>query len=331
MTRGRTGLTIFVAAVLLLPALIAHLLPARRDFDAKPIARLRNKQPALVLIGDSILGSSVEPHAFAQKMGVEHVELLWNGGAASAAWYLLLKNYVVASGIHPRLVCVFFRDRLLTDASFRTTPTYRRFLESIRHEKEPVFRAVLEGDSADEQNALSSAIDWLYPLNERRHVQQEKISRLAFRVAASGGHGVGPLRRRVNETFDAAKLRDEIMPESSEVSGEKPEEFAADPKHNFLPHIVETAKAAGISLCFVREKRHPLPDGTVPQSEALERYIADLRKWLESQGCAFVDLTNNPGLTEGMFLKNEDDHIRPGAQDEATGVYAEALRPLLRK
>ncbi len=285
----------------------------------------------MYLIGDSILGSSIDPRLLAEKMGVKHVELLWNGGAASAAWYLLLKNYVVGSGIHPRLVCICFRDRLLTDATFRTTPTYRHFLESIEKKKEPVFRSVLGRDNADRQGILSRAIDWLYPLNERRHVQQEKISRLAFRVAASSGHGVGPLRRRVNETFDAAKLREEIMPESSEVSGEKPEEFAADPKRNFLPHMVETAKQARIPLCFVREKRHPLPDGTVPQSEALERYIADLRKWLQSQGCAFVDLTNNSGLTEEMFLKNEDDHIRPGAKREATEVYADALRPVLRQ
>jgi hypothetical protein len=330
VTGERSRLTIFVGALLLLPALIAHLLPARGDFDAKPIARLRNKQPAIVLIGDSILGSSVDPRLLAEKMGVQNVELFWNGGAASAAWYLLLKNYVVASGAHPRLVCICFRDRLLTDATFRTTPTYRRFLESIQHRKEPVFRSVLGRDNGDE-NVLSRTIDWLYPLNERRHVQQEKISRLAFRVAASGGHGVGPLRRRVNETFDAAKLREEIMPESSEVSGEKPEEFAADPKRNFLPHIVEVAREAGIPLCFVREKRHPLPDGTVPQSAALERYIVGLRKWLESEGCAFVDLTNNPGLTEEMFLQNEDDHIRPGAKREATEVYAAALRPVLHK
>jgi hypothetical protein len=328
VTPGHSRLTIFVAAVVLLPALIAHLLPARRDFDQKPIARLRNKQPDVVLIGDSILGSSVDPRLFAEKTGARHVEMLWNGGAASAAWYLLLKNYVVASEIHPRLVCIFFRDRLLTDATFRTTPTYRRFLESIRRDKEPVFRSVLEGD--DERSALGRAIDWLYPLNDRRHVQQEKISRLAFRVAASGGHGVGPLRRRVNETFDAAKLRDEIMPESSEVSGEKPEEFSADPKRNFLPHIVETAKQAGISLCFMREKRHPLPDGTVPQTAALERYVRDLRAWLESRDCAFVDLTNDPRLGEAMYLKNEDDHIRPAAKREATEVYAGKLRPLLR-
>ena len=108
MTQGRWRLTIFVAAVLLLPALVAHLLPARRDFDPEPIARLRNKQPDVVLIGDSILGSSIDPRLFAEKSGARHVELFWNGGAASAAWYLLLKNYVVASEVHPRLVCIFF-------------------------------------------------------------------------------------------------------------------------------------------------------------------------------------------------------------------------------
>ncbi|MEO5755153.1 MAG: hypothetical protein ABIR38_10645 [Chthoniobacterales bacterium] len=330
VTPACSRLTIFIAAAVLLPALIAHLVPARRDFDAKPIAKLRKAQPEVVLIGDSILGSSVDPRVFEKETGVKHVELLWNGGAASAAWYLLLKNYVVASGIRPRLVCVFFRDRLLTDATFRTTPTYRHFLESLRHEKEPVYRNVLEGDAADEQSPLSRAIDWLYPLNERRHVQQEKISRLAFRVAASGGHGVGPLRRRVNETFDVAKLRDEIMTESSEVSGEKPEEFSADPKRNFLPHLVETAKRDGIPLCFVREKRHPSPDGTVPQTEALRRYIADLRQWLESQGCALVDLTDDAEPDEAMYLKEDDDHIRPAAKERATRIYVAKLRPLLR-
>ena len=78
------------------------------------------------------------------------------------------------------------------------------------------------------------------------------------------------------------------MNESAEVSGEKPEEFSADPKRNFLPHIVETAKKAGLRLCFVREKRYPLPDGTTPQTEDMRRYMADLESWVESQGCLFI-------------------------------------------
>ena len=329
VSSGRSRLTIFLAAVLLVPALVTHLIPARRDFDPKPIAHLRKKQPEIVLIGDSVLGGSIEPALFARETGVRDVEMLWNGGAASAAWYLLLKNYVVPSGIHPQLVCIFFRERMLTDATFRTTPTYRRFLESLRHKKEPVYQAVLHGDEED-QTPLGRMIDWLDPLKTRRHVQQEKISRLAFRVAA-GGVRIGPLRRRVNETFDVAKLRDEIMNESAEVTGETPEEFTADPKRNFLPHIIETAKQAGLPLCFVREKRYPLPDGTTPQSEDIRRYMADLRRWVESRGCSFVDLTNNRKPDQSMYTKPGDDHIRKGAKEEVTKIYAEKLRPLLRQ
>ncbi|MEO7723584.1 MAG: hypothetical protein ABIU29_02685 [Chthoniobacterales bacterium] len=329
VSNGRLRLTIFLAAVVLLPALVSHLIPARRDFDPKPIKHLRKTQPEVVMIGDSVLGGSINPKLFAQETGLRSVELLWNGGAASAAWYLLLKNYVVAAEIHPQLVCIFFRERMLTDATFRTTPTYRRFLESLRHPKEPVYRMVLQSDEED-KSALGRFIDWLYPLNTRRHVQQEKISRFAFRVAA-GGVSIGPLRRRVNEIFDPVKLREEIMNESAEISGEKPEEFSADPKRNFLPHIVDVAKQAGLRLCFVREKRYPLPDGTTPQPEDIQRYMNDLRQWVESQGCLFVDLTNNLKPDQSMYTKPGDDHIRKGAKDEATKIYADKLRPLLRQ
>lgn len=329
MSTERSRLTIFLAAVILLPALISHLIPARRDFDSQPIAHLRKTQPEIVLIGDSVLGGSIDPALFASETDVKDIELLWNGGAASAAWYLLLKNYVIASGIHPRLVCIFFRERMMTDATFRTTPTYRRYLESLRHKKEPVYRTILQGDEAEE-SLLDRVVDWLYPLNTRRHVQQEKISRLAFRVAA-GGVRIGPLRRRVNEIFDPVKLREEIMNESAELSGEKPEEFSADPKRNFLPHIVETAKQAGLPLCFVREKRYPLPDGTTPQSEDIQRYMSALRTWVENQGCVFIDLTNNPKPDQSMYTKPGDDHIRKSAKKDATRIYAEKLRPLLRQ
>ena len=66
--KGRFRLTIFIAAVLLLPALISHLVPVRRDFDPKPIAHLRKKQPEIVLIGDSVLGGSIQADLFAREV-----------------------------------------------------------------------------------------------------------------------------------------------------------------------------------------------------------------------------------------------------------------------
>ena len=257
--------------------------------------------------------------------------MLWNGGAASAAWYLLLKNYVVASGIHPRLVCIFFRERMLTDATFRTTPTYRRFLESIRHEKEPVYRDILQKDETEEESTLGRFDRLALPAEQPPPCAGGKNQPAGLSRRGGRQCRIGPLRRRVNETFDVAKLRDEVMDESTELSGAKAEEFDPDPKHSFLPHMVETAKQAGIPLCFVRQKRYPLPDGTTPQSESLRRYIAQLRNWLESQGCAFIDLTNDLEPDQSMYNKPGDDHMSPAAKEKMTEIYARKLSPLLRQ
>lgn len=327
--KERWRLIVFMTTVPALAVLINQLVPAAPGFNAKPIAQLRHKQPDVVFIGDSILIDAIDPRSFEERVGsVRRLELVAHDGTASAAWYLMLKNYVIASGIRPRLCCIFFRDRLLTDAAFRTTPAFRWHLDSVMPADDPVFRSVLTAGSDHENSVPRRAIRWLFPLNERRHVQQEKISRFAFRVAALG-RGVGTLRQQVNEMFDRARLREEIPAEAAAVSAENEEPFDPDPKRNFLPHIVEIAAQAGIPLCFVREKRHPLPDGRVPQNEALTRYIADLQAWLQSRGCSFVDLTDDPGLTGDMYQKGGDDHIRPAAQHRATEIYAERLRPFL--
>ena len=53
----------------------------------------------------------------------------------------------------------------------------------------------------------------------------------------------------------------------------------------------------------MREKRYPQPDGITPQTEDIARYTADLARWVESQGCLFVDLTDNPRPDQSMYTK----------------------------
>ena len=161
-------------------------------------------------------------------------------------------------------------------------------------------------------------------------MQAEKSAGWLFSYRG-GREPIGPLRRRVNETFDVAKLRDEVMDESTELSGAKAEEFNPDPRHSFLSHMVAIAKQAGIPLCFVRQKRYPLPDGTTPQSESLRRYIAQLRAWLESEGCTLIDLTNDPEPDQSMYNKPGDDHMRRAAKAKMTEIYARKLGPLLHR
>jgi hypothetical protein len=323
-------LWLFVAIVLGLPAIVSQLVPVRKHFDPEPIAALQAKRPDLVLIGDSMLDSRIDARLLEDRLGNgQRIEPLWNGGAASACWYLMLKNYVVASGIRPRQCCIFFRDGLLTAPSFRTAGIFRSYFESLMHDEEPVVGAVLGKKNLPEENRLVRALNRLYPLNSRRHVYQEIIGHMMFRMAAPSAPASKKLERLVNKTFDVAKMRGEVMEEATSINETAAKPFDSGPEKSFLPHIVETAAQSGIPLCFVRVKRHPDPDGQTPQTDALRLYMRELRTWLESHGCKLIDDTDDPSFTPDMYLKAKDDHVGPWAKKRSTEIYAEKLRPLL--
>src|SRR5262245_48184318 len=109
-------LIIFALAVLLVPIALNHWLPSKRPFNDQPLERLRANQPSIILIGDSLVHAAIDPRLLQKELGDGSAEMIWRGGAASAAWYLSLKNYVVASGARPRLCCFFFNYDLLTNA-----------------------------------------------------------------------------------------------------------------------------------------------------------------------------------------------------------------------
>ena len=228
-------LWLFVVIVLGLPAIVSQLVPVRRHFDPDPIAALQAKRPDVVLIGDSMLDSRIDARLLEDRLGGgQRVELLWNGGAASACWYLMLKNYVVASGIHPRRCCIFFRDRLLTAPSFRTTGIFRSYFESLMHDEEPVIRAVLGKKNLPKENVLVRTLNRLYPLDSRRHVYQEIVGHMMFRAAAPNAPASKKLERLVNKTFDVAKMRGEMMEEATHVNETAAKPFDPSPKKVFF-------------------------------------------------------------------------------------------------
>jgi len=321
-------LLIFVAVVLIVPAVVSHLAPMKTHFDTKSIARLRAQKPQVVILSDSMVDNGVDPELLGELLGGRRVELLWYGGAASASWYFRLKNYIVASHIHPKLICIFFRDRVLTDPGFRAEGSYRSKLEAAMHENEPISRLVLGQHLAGEGD-LERWVDRLYPLNARRHGQHERIEQTSMRLVANTGVTVPELRHWINETFALTNLSGGAAEEAAAISKERQTDFDPDPRGSFLPHIVAAAAEARIPLCFLRVKRHPGADGLVQQNEQVRRYIADLRNWIESQGCYFIDDTDNPARTQDMYLQPGDDHMGPWAKERSTELYADKLRPLL--
>jgi hypothetical protein len=327
-SKSITRLLIFALAIVLVPLALNHWLPKKRPFNRKPLERLRAERPGIVLIGDSLVHAAIDPQLLEKELGDGKVEMIWRGGAASAAWYLSLRNYIVASGIKPRWVCIFFNYDLLTNASFRTTATYRAFLESLTQGDDPVMQEIL-GDESKRETPLQRIVNFLYPLNERRHHYQERISRFAYRTESLVGPKVKGLPRRVNEIFDVARLRQETLPQTPEAVAARSLQFSADPRENFLPHIVKTARDADIPICFVRVRPNPGPNNEFQETPQLRVYVAELRRWIEGEGAVFIDTTSNKKLRPEMYLRPDDDHIGPWAKAKATKIYAEELRPLL--
>lgn len=321
-------LLLFSAIVLLVPAIVSHSVHVRRKFDTRPVERLRARDPALVFIGDSMLGSRIDQDVLERALGGKRAEVLWKGGAASACWYLTLKNYVGAARVHPERVIIFFRDRMLTNASFRTDGIFRPYLESLMRNDEPVLHQVLGKDFQPRLSAGERLATALYPLNAARSFEHEKIARFMFRVVARTRARAKALERRVNGAFDVVKMRGELVAEAGDVSEQAAVPFDADPAHNFLPHIVEFAAKNNLPLLFVHVKRHPDATGHVAQSQPLQRYVGDLRRFLENRGCAFLDMADDPAITPDMYLKEKDDHIGPWAKERSTQMFAEKLRAL---
>src|SRR5687768_13211939 len=114
-----------------------------QPFHAGRIPELQQMNPGAVVIGDSMAGTRIDERVLSQLSGVPVAPLL-QAGSGPAFWYLALKNWVVASGIKPRVVFIFFRDTNLTDVMFRLDDQYRWSLDMVAADREEELNDVVQ-------------------------------------------------------------------------------------------------------------------------------------------------------------------------------------------
>jgi len=81
-----------------------------------------------------------------------------------------------------------------------------------------------------------------------------------------------------------------------------------------------------VPVCFVRVQRRPINNRPPEQSPELQRYVADLKGWLESNGACFHDDTGDPEMT--LDLYEDGDHV--GDRRRYTEIFRKRLDPLFR-
>ena len=91
-----------------------------------------------------------------------------------------------------------------------------------------------------------------------------------------------------------------------------------------LPLMLRDARAAGLTICFVRVQRRPTAQRPPAQSPALRAYVRDLEAYITSRGGVFLDDTGDPALTLDMY--EDGDHFARHARARYTEHLYNRLR-----
>lgn len=297
-------------------------------FRASVIEDLQYGKPAWVFIGDSMMGTRID-RIYLGEISSTHDEVvafLDHPATGPAWWYLAFKNHLVASGVKPRAVFVFFRDTNLTDTLFRLESQYGfgLGLDDVAHAAEPELDAIVEARKGGLRARLHTAAvrlfetdvaaGWLEPALRRWFVNlryPDPAERLRF-------------DRSINDRFDLANLRSDVAADFSGANDTA--DFARDLPTSVLPLMVRLAREHGIQLCFVRVQRRPDGATPPPQSPNLVRYVRDLEAWLTANGALFHDDWGDPELPESIY--GDGDHVRD--RRHYTSVLRRRLDPLFR-
>ncbi len=297
-----------------------------RAFDPVPIENLRHGRPAWVFIGDSMMGTRIDPIQLGEISSTrdELVSFLYHPATGPAWWYLAFKNHLVASGVKPRAVFVFFRDTNLTDTLFRLESLYGNALDDVALPEEPELDALVEARRGGWRARLHTAATALYQHDITTGWLEPGVRRWFVNWRFPDPAARARFDRSLNERFDLANLRADVAADFSDANDSA--DFARDLPTSVLPLMMQLAKAHGIQLCFVRVQRRPNGDVPPPQAPNLQRYVSDLKAWLTANGALFHDDWGDPGQPESIYA--DGDHIRD--RRHYTALFRRRLDPLFR-
>jgi hypothetical protein len=300
-----------------LPALEANR--TREAFDSKGIDDLRRLQPEFVVIGDSMAGSRLDATRLTVLLDYRTVAPIYHAGTGSAFWYLALKNWVVASQVHPRLVIIPFRDENLTDPMFRVTGRYRANLDRVARVREPVLNEILAMHTRGAWYRAHDTAATLYGSEAIRAWLEPRLVGLPVSLVVRPRSRPRFLDQMNEGVFGLQALRQMNAADMAHPDDESAFDFAANLPRSVLPEMFSVARHGGVKLAFVRVQRRPEAGGPPPQSPALRRYVGDLRAYIESQGGLFADDWGDPD--QPLSVYTDGDHVSKDFRERYTELF----------
>jgi hypothetical protein len=290
----------------------------REPFDEEGATAMREAQPEFVVIGDSMAGVRIDPRYLSRLTG-RSVAGLFQQGSPVAFWYLQLKNMVVENGLTKvRGAVFFFRDDQLTTQVQVSGP----ILDRVAKDYEPELDRILSAHRLGRFSGLHRTARAAYQFDLTRVWLEPRLTRLpALALPATAGKPADLIGAINSEMFALDKLRSFEAADLPQAQDEFLD-FDEQVERSLLPEIMRLAESAKIRLAFIRVQRRPNEDGPPPQSEALTRYLDDLRTYLTARGAYYHDDRGDPNQPLSVYA--DGDHLRPDQRLPNTERFARA-------
>jgi len=328
MTTGETALGAAAAAVFAAACLAVERAEGDRSaLKAYPAARERVARADVVLLGNSVLQKGIDEDRLDALVN-RRVLKLWEGGAASAWWYVVAKNAVAPAARAPQCVLLFFRDEELTVPTYRVEGDYRLNIEAMSTDNEPELHRLAYGRRWEGLAALLRRNCALYRRRDGlRSAIESALQSCAARVLPRAG------KTRFAEA--AARVFDEDRMDKGQLNralddAEPPDEgavldFDRAVPDSFLPLIIETFAARRIPLVLVRAKREARK--AADRSEDVRAYGAALARYAAGRGVQLWDFSADDRIRPSHFAGG--DHLGSDGRRVFTQILAARLAPYL--
>jgi hypothetical protein len=290
--------------------------------------RLDREQPEIVVFGDSIVETNVDPDRMTRHLG-RRVSAFSEGGAGSALLHLILKNNIVKAAHKPQVLVLVFRDTALTAPGFRVNGRFFDVLEEYGGAEDDF---TLRLAFLDQMGPLEKwAEAYFPPFRGRWDLRALLVTRfINLPVRLLTGCTQDCTEEAMNEVFgnqnfEADQLDETINSAENFLYSADHLDFESRIDRSFLPEIIRLCKENDIRLILVRTRTLRFTRST-PEPAALRQYLEELYAYAQAHEVQVIDLAYEDRLEAEHY--KDVLHLNDRGMQIYTDLLSEAIQQL---
>ena len=291
--------------------------------------RLNQEQPEILVFGDSVVETNVDPDLMTQRLG-RRVSAFSEGGAGSALLHLILKNNIVKAAHKPEVLVLVFRDTVLTAPGFRVNGRFFDVLEEYGGAGDDFTLQLAFQDQMSPMERMAEA--YFPPFWGRWDLRALLVTRfIDLPVRLLKGCAQDCKEEAMNDVFgnqnfEADQLDETINSAENFLYSEGHLDFESRIHRSFLPEIIRLCKENELELILVRTRTMRFSRSN-PEPAALQQYIRELYAYAQAHDVPVIDFAYDERLQAEHY--KDVLHLNYQGMQIYTEMLAEALKPML--